>query len=272
MSVRLAGVSFRYPGSDTDALHEVSVTLRPGEVTLVTGRLGAGCSTLLLVIAGLAPHITGGSRSGEVTTLDRDPATRDGRKALAGRVGLLLPTPWTQLSGMSFTVEEEVAFGPANLGWRRARIAGAVDEAMQRFGVAHLARRDPRTLSGGELQRVMFAGVLAMEPEVLLLDEPALELDPAGAQGVYELLPVVAQDRTVLLASTDLDRAAAAAHRALLLDRGSLVADGTVAEVLGNDGAVATGCSTTVAEIARAVGLTPSYPLSVADAVRRFTR
>lgn len=272
MSVRLEGVSFRYPGSATDALHQVSAAFRPGEVTLVTGRLGAGCSTLLLVVAGLAPHITGGVRAGEVTTLGRDPATRDGRKVLAGRVGLLLPTPWTQLSGMSFTVEEEVAFGPANLGWRRGRIADAVGQAMERFEVVHLARRDPRTLSGGELQRVMFAGVLAMEPEVLLLDEPALELDPAGAASMYDLLPSVAEERTVVLASTDLDRAAAAAHRVLLLDRGSLVADGTAQDVLGSDGAVATGCSTTIAEIARAVGLAPGYPLSVTDAVQRMRR
>jgi energy-coupling factor transporter ATP-binding protein EcfA2 len=272
MSVRLGGVSFRYPGSDTDALHEVSVALRPGEVTLVTGRLGAGCSTLLLVMAGLAPQATNGTRTGEVTTLDRDPATRDGRKVLAGRVGLLLPTPWTQLSGMSFTVEEEVAFGPANLGWRRPRIAETVEWAMERFEVAHLARRDPRTLSGGELQCVMFAGVLAMEPEVLLLDEPALELDPAGAASMYEMLPSLAEERTVVLASTDLDRAVAVAHRALLLDRGSLVADGPAGEVLGSDGAVATGCSTTIAEIARAVGLTPGYPLTVADAVQRMRR
>jgi energy-coupling factor transporter ATP-binding protein EcfA2 len=272
MSVLLEGVSFRYPGSDTDALHEVSLALRPGEVTLVTGRLGAGCSTLLLVVAGLAPHATGGTRSGEVATLECDPASRDGRKVLAGRVGLLLPTPWTQLSGMSVTVEEEVAFGPANLGWRRPRIAEAVQHAMERFGVTHLARRDPRTLSGGELQRVMFAGVLAMEPEVLLLDEPALELDPAGAASMYELLRSLAEQCTVLLASTDLDRVAAVAGRALLLDRGSLVADGTVEDVLGSDGAVATGCSTTVADIARAAGLAPGYPLTVSDAVQRMRR
>ncbi len=270
MSVCLDGVSFRYPGSDTDALHGVSVALRPGDVTLVTGRLGAGCSTLLLVIAGLAPHVTRGTRTGEVTTLDHDPASRGGRKVLAGRVGLLLPTPWTQLSGMSFTVAEEVAFGPANLGWRRGRIAQAVGRAMELFSVAHLAQRDPRTLSGGELQRVMLAGVVAMEPEVLLLDEPTLELDPAGAESVYGLLPSLAEERTVLLASTDVDRAVAVADRVLLLDRGGLVADGTADEALGSAGAVASGCSTTVAEIARAAGFAPSYPLTVGAAVRRL--
>jgi ABC-type cobalamin transport system ATPase subunit len=88
---------------------------------------------------------------------------------------------------------------------------------------------------------------------------------------MYEMLPSLVEGRTVVLASTDLNRAAAVAHRALLLDRGSLVADGPAEEVLGSDGAVATGCSTTVAEIARAVGLTPGYPLTVADAVQRIT-
>ncbi|MBI4419601.1 MAG: ABC transporter ATP-binding protein, partial [Gemmatimonadetes bacterium] len=183
--IRFDHLTFQYPASPRPALDRVSATIEPGAVTLVTGPLGAGCSTLLLVAAGLAPHVTGGQvTSGGVATLGADPTTAEGRRALAGRVGLLLSRPWTQLSGMAFTVSEEIAFGPANLGWDRGRIAEAVDQAMALTGVTHLEDRDPTTLSGGELQRVMLAGVAAMEPALYLLDEPALELDPAGAESV----------------------------------------------------------------------------------------
>lgn len=270
MSVQLERVSFRYPGSDEPALRNVTVEIRPGVVTLVTGSLGAGCSTLLLAIAGLAPHVTGGVREGRVTTLGHDSASPEGRAALAGRIGLLLPTPWTQLSGMSFSVHDEVAFGPANMGWGRERITQAVDRALALVGVNHLAARDPRTLSGGELQRVMFAAVAAMEPQVYLLDEPTLELDPEGAAAVYSLLATLAQDASLIVATSDLDRAVEVADRVLLIESGELVADGAPSAILGGVSAVARGCTTTVAGIVHAAGCAPPLPLTVEAAVQRF--
>lgn len=272
MSIRFESVTFRYPDGDHDALRSVDVALEAGNVVLVTGGLGAGCSTLLLVAAGLAPRVTGGKRDGAVTTLEHDPESKEGYHALAGRIGLLLPTPWTQLSGMSYTVREEVAFGPANLGWKRDRIADAVDRAMVLMRVESLALRDPRTLSGGELQRVMFAAVVAMDPEVLLLDEPTVELDSSGARVVYDLLPDLARDKTVVIASTDVDRAVEVSGRVLLFDGGSLVADGPPDEVLGSVSATSMGCSTTVASIMRSVGVEPLYPLTVSAAVDRLAQ
>ncbi len=270
MSVRFAGVSFRYPGADADALAGVDLECPPGSVTLLTGPLGSGCSTLLLAAAGLAPHATGGARAGVVTTLGSDPATDEGRTRLAGRIGLLLPTPATQLSGMAFSVWDEVAFGPANLGWSRERIGQEVERALALFEVSALARRDPRTLSGGELQRVMLAAVAAMTPSVWLLDEPAAELDPEGADRLYRLLPRLAADATVLLATTDLDRSVSVADRAVLLDRGRIVASGSAADALANDRALALGCSTTPAEVSCAAGAAAPHPLTVDQAVARF--
>lgn len=272
MSIQFESLSFRYPGSGSEALRGVSAEFDAGVVTLVTGMLGAGCSTLLLVAAGLAPRVTGGDRQGVVRTLGHDPESQEGHHALAGRVGLLLPTPWTQLSGMSYTVRDEVAFGPANLGWKGDQIADAVDQMMALMRVEDLAQRDPRTLSGGELQRVMFAAVAAMDPDVFLLDEPTIELDPKGARLVYDLLPQLAEDKTVVIASTDLDRAVEVTGRALLLDRGRLVADGDPREVLGSASAASMGCSTTIAGIMRSAGLEPVYPLTVHAALRRLGR
>ena len=269
-AIELDDVSFTYPGSTRPALNSVTAGFSPGTVTLVTGPLGAGCSTLLLVASGLAPHVTGGRRTGKVAVLGRDPSVNAERRALGGLVGLLLPTPWTQLSGLAPTVADEVAFGPANHGWPLPRITDAVGGAMERGGIAHLADRDPVTLSGGEVQRVMLAALMAMEPQVYLLDEPALELDPSGADALYRLLPELARTATVIVASTDVDRAAEVAGRVLLLKEGRCIADGSPDSVLGSDAAADLRASTTVAAVARMAGLGAPYPITVSAALRRL--
>jgi energy-coupling factor transporter ATP-binding protein EcfA2 len=139
-------------------------------------------------------------------------------------------------------------------------------------GVSHLARRDPRTLSGGELQRVMFAGVMAMAPDLYLLDEPAVELDPAAAGDLYAILPTLAMERVVVVASTDVDRLAGVVDRVVELDGGAVVSDGQPGAVLGTPGAVERGTAPTVALLAHGAGLTPAYPVTVAEAARRFAR
>ncbi len=272
MTLKLTGVSFSYPGTATLAVDSITAAFGPGSVTLVTGSLGSGCSTLLLLAAGLAPHVTGGKRSGVVSVLDRDPADPGERRAVSGEIGLLLSTPWTQLSGIAPTVADEVAFGPANHGWELSRIVQSVERAMDRVGVAHLRDRDPLTLSGGELQRVILAAIMAMEPMVYLLDEPALELDPAAAEELYNLLPELAREATVIVASTDVDRLAGIAGRVLLLRSGACIADGPPEQVLATELAVSAHASTTVAEIARAAGMSPPYPLTVAAVNGRLGR
>ena len=147
--LRLEAVTFRYPTGDRLALDHLSIEANPGQITWLLGPLGAGCSTLLQVAAGLAPRITGGNREGRVSVLGVDPASEDGRRALAGRVGYVTAAPHLQLSGMTSSVWEEVAFGPANLGWPIERIRSAVASAMASLEIAHLAGRAPSTLSGG---------------------------------------------------------------------------------------------------------------------------
>ncbi len=271
MSVTLRGVTFRYPGATDPSLESVTLQLgRRGEIAAVTGALGAGTSTLLLVAGGLAPHVTGGVLEGSVRTLGEDPTTEAGRTALAGRVGTLLPAPRTQLSGMSFTVWEEVAFGPANLGWTRERISERVDAALTLFDLMPLVDRDPQTLSGGELQLVMFAAVSAMEPSLYLLDEPAQELDSTHADRLYsELLPTLAERAGVVIATNDVDRVFHAATRMVVMDRGGVLAEGDPETVLARKDVVERGQSTTIAHIARLAGIGTPYPLTVTSAVGR---
>jgi len=254
----LANVRFWYPATDRPALDGVSLAVAPGDVVAVIGSVGAGASTLLLVAAGLAPRVTGGKLAGVVQTAPS---------------GIVLPTPWTQVSGMAFSVWDEVAFGPANLGVARDEIARRVDRWLARLEVVHLAARDPATLSGGELQRVILAGVLAMDAGVLLLDEPTAELDPACAALVWRLVRDLARadGKSVLVATSDLDAIPEFATHVVWLDQGRVRAAGRPSVVLARDDIATEGPgSTTVADLWRQAGLASPVPLTVADAVARL--
>lgn len=254
----LERVTFRYPATDAPALVDVSLEVTGGEVVALVGSIGAGASTLLLVAGDLAPRVVGGQLEGRVVF--------DGQ----GIRGIVLPTPWTQLSGMAFTVWDEVAFGPANLGLARDEITRRVDRAIARLGIEELASREPTTLSGGELQRVIIAGILAMQPELLLLDEPAAELDPIGARSLWELVRDLAREGTaILLATSDLDALPAVADRVMWLDRGRLQAIGSTA-LLASEALVAAGLGTTVASVWHGARLPSPYPVSVAQALPRW--
>jgi energy-coupling factor transport system ATP-binding protein len=268
--VRFERVSYRYPGADSYALRNVDLDLEPGEVTFVTGPLGAGCSTLLLVIADLAPRALGGHLDGSATILGAPPGKLGDRSQLAGRVGLLLPTPWTQLSGMSFSVRGDIAFGPSNLGRDRGWIEERVEREIERLGIGHLAQRDPTRLSGGELQKVMMASVLAMDPEILLLDEPAVELDPRAAAAVYGMLPDLARERTVVVAATDIDGLREVAGNVIALREGEVVGRGRPDRVLREPAAVVSGITTSVGQAFHAAGVY-DVPLTVAEASRRYS-
>ena len=254
----LRSVTYHYPASPAPALRDVSLDIQRGTVTALIGNVGAGASTLLLVAGDLAPRVMGGELTG---TVER-----------AGRAALLLPTPWTQVSGMAFTVHDEVAFGPANLGWPRQRISDCVERALTRVDVAHLRDRDPATLSGGELQRVILAGILAMEPDVLLLDEPTAELDPLAARRVWELIrSLAAGGMAVVVATSDLDALPDVADRVVWLESGAIRAQGRAAEVLVDPRLAADDApgSTAVAAVWRAAGLGEPPPLTVSQAVER---
>jgi energy-coupling factor transport system ATP-binding protein len=174
---------------------------------------------------------------------------------------------------MAFNVWDEVAFGPANLGVARDEIARRVDRWLARLEVVHLAARDPATLSGGELQRVILAGVLAMERDLLLLDEPTAELDPAGAGLVWRLVRELAQRerKAILVATSDLDAIPEFATQVVWLEHGRVRAAGRPSDVLARDDIWIEGPgSTTVAGLWRRAGIAPPVPLTVTDATARF--
>jgi len=255
-SLKLEGASFWYPATESPALRDVSLEVAQGEIVALVGALGAGASTLLLVAADLAPRVTGGRLAGSVTRRDRS--------------GIVLPTPWTQASGMAFTVWDEVAFGPANLGWPTHEIARQVDRALEQLELVPLAARDPTTLSGGELQRVIIAAILAMDPGLVLFDEPTAELDADGARTLWRLIRLLAKEgKAILLATSALDALPEVADRVVWLEDGAVRAVGTP-DLLADVTTCDRGLGTSVATVWMSSGLPGPYPLTVGHAQQRW--
>jgi energy-coupling factor transporter ATP-binding protein EcfA2 len=274
-AIDMDGVTFRYPGTDKAAVDGVDLSIRSGEVTWLFGALGAGASTLLQILAGLAPRHTGGTLEGTVTVLD------DTVDSLVGRRGYVTAEPSTQLSQIAETVSQEVAFAPANLGWPVERIREAVSAALCDLSIQHLATRSPEALSGGELQRVVIASMLVLAPSVWLLDEPASALDPAGRLTAFRLMRRWAEEGgTVVVASEDADALVSVADRIVVLQDGRVVLDGPPRDVLAGEQVWrAAGGSTSIAGLARMAQefdrdgrLASPYPLDVSEAVHRWSR
>ncbi len=222
---RVDSLTFCYPGAEAPALEEVSLELEPGELVALLGPSGSGKSTLLRALAGLVPHFHGGRFEGRVEVGGCD--TRHARPAeLAGSVASVFQDPEDQVV-MAF-VANEVAFGLENLGVAPAEIWPRVDEALAAVDALHLRDRRTAELSGGELQRVCLASALALRPQILLLDEPTSQLDPAAAEGF--LAYVERLGATVVLSEQHIERALRLATRVLYVERGRLLLDAPVAE------------------------------------------
>jgi energy-coupling factor transport system ATP-binding protein len=220
--VALASVerlSFAYPDGDR-ALREISLTIEPGEAVLLLGSSGSGKSSLLRALSGLVPHFHGGRFEGRVEVLGRD--TRHVRPAeLAGGVATLFQDPEDQV--VMARVEHEVAFGLENLGVPPPEIASRVRAALESIGAGALAPRATYELSSGELQRVCVAAALAVRPQLLLLDEPTSQLDPAGAVALIDR--ALDLGAAVVVSEHRAERLLDAVDRVLFLEDGRLLLD-----------------------------------------------
>jgi energy-coupling factor transport system ATP-binding protein len=220
-AIAYRAVSYEYPDAPARALDSVHLGVEAGELLLVVGASGSGKSTLLRAANGLVPHASGGRFAGEVVAFGRSTTTHQPRE-LADVIGFVAQDPEAQF--VVDHVERDLAFVLENLGFSDAAMRRRVEETLDALGIAHLRDRDPSTLSGGERQRCAIAGALAASPSALVLDEPTSQLDPQGADDVLGALTRLNADlgTTVVLAEHRLDRAAPLAHRAVLVEHGTV--------------------------------------------------
>lgn len=230
----LRGVSYRYPGAKGESLHGVDLDLAEGTVTGLVGPSGAGKSTLCLVAGGLAPRVVGGKVFGQVG-IDLESIADWPMHQVAQEVVTGVQDPQGQLTLIADTVAEEVAFGPANLGLPRAEIDERVEMALRLTGIEDLAGRNPAQLSGGQQQLVVIAGLLAMRPRHLVLDEPVAHLDAAAARLVLAAVRAAADGGTaVLLAEQRTAELAEMADTVIVMGAGNVIGRGAPADVLSD--------------------------------------
>lgn len=231
--VKIEDVSFRYAGATAPALKDVSLAVRRGEIMLLIGPTGAGKSTLYMCLNGLIPHAVRGRMTGRVVVCGRETATTSVPE-LAQRIGFVFQDPDQQL--FSLSVEDELAFGPENLGLPRAEIAHRIDNAQRAVRLGDILDREPARLSGGQKQSVAIGSVLAMLPDVLVMDEPTSSLDPENTQKVLQLIQELNEGlgKTILIAEHKIDAVAPLADRVVVLHEGSMLLEGEPENVLTN--------------------------------------
>ncbi|MDO9107553.1 MAG: energy-coupling factor transporter ATPase [Coriobacteriia bacterium] len=225
--LEFSGVSYDYPGHGTDqpALTDMTCSIGQGEIVALLGANGSGKSTLVRLSNGILVPSAGTVRVDGIPT-DDDELIWEVRS----RVGVVFQNPDNQIVGT--VVEEEVAFGPENLGVKRNELRSRVDEALAAVGLTGLERREPHLLSGGQKQRLAIAGALAMRPGYLVLDEPTSMLDPAGRSDVLGIIDRLRDSGTGILHVTHHLADTLGADRVLVLHKGRLVYEGLPDELL----------------------------------------
>lgn len=232
--IKIKNFTFYYSGAEKPALNNISLEVEDGEFVLVTGPSAGGKSSLCRCINGLIPHFYGGKVAGRVevqglNTMEHPP------KALATKVGMIFQDPENQL--VTQDVEREIAFGLENLAFPKDLIARRIEESLDTLGISALRYRPVYELSGGEKQKVAIASVLALHPEILMLDEPTSELDPKSAEEVLSIVQRLNDELgiTVILIEHRLDRVIQHTDRLIVLDRGRIIADGRTRDILHNN-------------------------------------
>ena len=265
--IRLDKVSFQYAGQGRHALHDVSLALESGSFTCLLGASGAGKTTLTRAINGIVPHHFQGDFYGTVTVDGMD-TVESSLTDLSRAVGSVLEDIDAQM--VSSMVEDELLFGLENFGYDHETIERRMRAALQSVNIEELRHRSLSTLSGGQKQKVAIAAIMALQPKVLLMDEPTGELDPISAKQVYTVLQNLnAQGVTVIVAEQNLSLAGAYADRLVVLSEGRIVMDGPPRQVLGEEARLAQAglrCPP-LAALHREYGLEGPLPLTVQEAL-----
>jgi energy-coupling factor transporter ATP-binding protein EcfA2 len=275
--IKVENLTYAYPTSKDFVLKNISFTVNKGEVLAVIGPNGAGKSTLLKALNGLVPHFYGGKYGGRVVVSGFEVLNTPISK-MSTKVGFVFQDPEDQISGLALTVWEEVAFGLMMLGYPREEIDKRVREAIDYVGLTGLEKRSPFELSGGQMQRLAIATVLALRPEVIVMDEPTAQLDPLGKYEVLSVIEKLAESgSTIVIAEHEIEEVVYFADKMLLLDKGEAVAYGdtrkvvTMVEELKRRGVDPPSVTELTSLLKEKTGVDLALPVTLEEAVKIYS-
>lgn len=217
--IEFRNVSYTYPLTSKPVIKNISFSLEKGGFYGVIGPNGSGKTTLCALIRGFAPSFYKGNLEGQVL-IEGKPTTDYAPGELPLKIGYVFQNPFHQISGVKETVFEEVAFGLENFGVPPAEIKERVNKIMELTEITHIAKKNPFELSGGEQQRLAFASAIVLDPEIMVIDEPTSQLDPEGAESVFEIIKLLKEDhKTIILVEHKIALIAEYAGAVLVLRR-----------------------------------------------------
>ena len=231
---KIENVNYKYPLEEKQALKNINIEIKKGEFWAVIGKNGSGKTTFCNMLRRFVPDFYKGELTGTITLEDKE--LKDySQKELVQKIGFVFQNPFTQISGVKDTVFEEIAYGLENLGLDKGEIISKVEKILKLLEIEKLRDRNPYDLSGGQKQRVALASIIAMDPDILVIDEPTSQLDPKGTEDIFKIINLMANEgKTIILVEHKLELIAEYAQNILVLDEGEIILSGKAEEVLNN--------------------------------------
>ena len=231
---KIENVNYKYPLEEKQALKNINIEIKKGEFWAIIGKNGSGKTTFCNMLRRFVPDFYKGELTGKITLEDKE--LKDySQKELVQKIGFVFQNPFTQISGVKDTVFEEIAYGLENLGLDKEEIISKVEKILKLLEIEKLRERNPYDLSGGQKQRVALASIIAMDPDILVIDEPTSQLDPKGTEDIFKIINLMANEgKTIILVEHKLELIAEYAQNILVFDEGEIILSGKAEEVLNN--------------------------------------
>ena len=231
---KIENVNYKYPLENKQVLKNINIEIKKGEFWAIIGKNGSGKTTFCNMLRRFVPDFYKGELTGKITLEDKE--LKDySQKELVQKIGFVFQNPFTQISGVKDTVFEEIAYGLENLGLEKEEIISKVEKILKLLEIEKLRDRNPYDLSGGQKQRVALASIIAMDPDILVIDEPTSQLDPKGTEDIFKIINLMANEgKTIILVEHKLELIAEYAENILVLDEGEIILSGKAEEVLNN--------------------------------------
>lgn len=264
-------LKYRYPLTKELALKDISFTIEAGEFIGVIGENGAGKSTLCQSLVGIIPSFYKGAYGGKVMIDDLEVA-KHSVSDVCKKVGIVFQNPFNQVTGSKLTVYEEIAFGLENMGLPRAEMIERIDYSLKLLDIYKYRDRNPFDLSGGQMQRMAIASIIAMKPEVIILDEPTSQLDPQGSEEVFRAVQSLSQEGiTIIMVEHKMEKIAEYSDRVMLLNDGQLIDFDTPQKIFSRNDLEQYGVNApTFTRICRSLDIknigTSCYPVTLKEA------